>query len=279
MKKSQIVFTNYPYHKLTLKYTLDSLARLGAEKMEFVACEPHFYVDDVVSNEVAALKALLREREIEMVCLTAPCSEYPINLASLNPVTRMRSVDYIVRHIELADAFGAPAVQFVAGEATLNEDRAEAARRAEESLAYLADIAEGYGVKLLNSYHDSKLVNVYASAREVRRAHDQIAPRAFAGMTDTVCMARSGETPGDVLSAFGDELYLVELADCKGSSSMHMAAGEGELDLDATLKEFDRLGYTGYYALNMRGVREPYLYEEEPERCMATSAEFLRNRL
>ena len=34
MKKSQIVFTNYPYHKLTLKYTLDSLARLGAEKME-----------------------------------------------------------------------------------------------------------------------------------------------------------------------------------------------------------------------------------------------------
>lgn len=278
MKKSQIVFTNYPYHKLTLKYTLDSLKRLGAEKMEFVACEPHFYVEDVVSNEASVVKNMLREREIEMVCLTAPCNEYPINLASLHPGTRKRSIDYIVKHIEYANYFESPVVQFVAGEATLQEDRTEAAKRAEEALAYLASVAEGYGVKLINSYSDSKFANVYASAREVHDAQQRINDRVFLGMTDTVYMSRCNETAKDIMDIYGDKLYMVELADCK-NSAMHLAATEGDLNLDEMIAGFEAAGYQGYYSLNMRGLRDPYLYEEEPEKCMGVSAKYILGKL
>lgn len=278
MKRSQIVFTNYPYHKMSLRYTLDSLKRLGAEKIEFVACEPHFYVNDIVSNEVAVLKNMLRERELQIVCLTAPCNEYPINLASLNPYTRKRSVDYIVKHIQCATEFEAPAVQFVAGEATLHEDRSEAVKRATESLAYLADIADGYGVKLLNSYSDSKLSNVFSSAEEVQQVQKCLGKKAFAGMSDTVYMSRCGEKAEDIIKTFGDDLYLIEFSDCKGSS-MHLAPTEGNLDMDSIYNSFDAAGYEGYYCLNMRGLRDPYLYEEEPEKCMRVAAEYLRSKL
>ena len=278
MNRSQIVFSNYPYHKMSLRYTLDSLKRLGAEKMEFVACEPHFYVDDVVSNEAVVVKNLLRERSIEIVCLTAPCNEYPINLASPNPVTRKRSLDYIVKHIQYANHFEAPAIQFVAGEATLYEDRHEATKRAIESLAYLADIADGYGVKLLNSYSDSKLANVFSSASEVRKAQESVGKDVFAGMTDTVYMSRCCESVEEVVKVFGKDLYLVEFADCKGSS-MHLALTEGELNVDSIFNAFDSSGYEGYYSLNMRGSREPYLYEEEPEKCMRVAAEYLFGKL
>ncbi len=279
MVRSQVVFSNYPYHKMSLRYTLDSLKRLGAEKIEFVACEPHFYVDDVASNEAFVLKDMLRERDLEIVCLTAPCNEYPINLASSNPITRKRSVDYIVKHIQYANHFEAPAVQFVAGEATLREERDEAMKRAVESLAYLADIAAGYGVKLLNSYADSKLINVFSSAEEVQKAHESIGGNAFAGMTDTVFLSRCGESVKDVMETFGRELYLVEFADCKRGSGMHLALTEGDMDIDGIFADFDAAGYKGYYSLNMRGSREPYLYEEEPERCMRTAAEYLFGKL
>lgn len=278
MKEDQIVFSNYPYHKFTLKYTLDSLARLGARRMEFVACEPHFYVDDIVGNEVSVLKNLLRDRGIEVVCLTAPCNEYSINLAAMNPIARKRSIDYIVRHIEFADQLGVPAVQFVAGEAMLQEACGEVVKRAMDSLAYLKDIARGYGVKLLNSYSDSKFSNVFGSAREVRNVQRMIDPEAFAGLTDTVYMSRCGESAADVMDVFSEDLYMVELADC-GTSDLHLAPGEGKLNLDRIIAEFDDAGYTGYYALNMRGLRTPYLYEEEPERCMGVGARYLYGKL
>ena len=278
MKRSQIVFTNYPYHKFTLKYTLDSLKRLGAENIEFVACEPHFYFDDVQSNEAAVVKGMLRERGLNMVCLTAPCNEYPINLASRNPVTRKRSVDFIVKAIEYANYFEAPAVQFVAGEALLEEEKSDALQRAKDALFYLAGIAEGYGVKLLNPYHDSKLTNVLGSAAEVRALHEELGKDAFLGMTDTVYMQRLGETVEDVTAAFGKDLCLVHFADCK-DSTMHLAPGEGTLDLESVLAALDAAGYAGWLSLNMRGSRDPYLYEEEPETCMGVGGRWLAERL
>ena len=60
---------------------------------------------------------------------------------------------------------------------------------------------------------------------------------------------------------------------------MHLALTEGDLDIDGIFADFDAAGYKGYYSLNMRGSREPYLYEEEPERCMRTAAEYLFGKL
>ena len=41
------------------------------------------------------------------------------------------------------------------------------------------------------------------------------------------------------------------------------------------LKDLEQAGYERFLSLHMRGSREPYVYEEEPERCMHAGAEWM----
>lgn len=45
LKVDQIAAANYPYYKYSLEYALESIQRIGADKMEFYACYPHLHVD------------------------------------------------------------------------------------------------------------------------------------------------------------------------------------------------------------------------------------------
>lgn len=278
MKKSQITLTNYPYHKMSMMGTLNSLANMGIRNLEFLASEPDFYLEDVAQREASELKQQLLARELKMVCLSIPCNECSVNLITNNSNTRKRSIDYIVKGIEYANFFETPAVQFCAGEVRMHEDEGAAWLRAQESLLYLSEIADGYGVKIINNYTDSIYTNVLCGAANVKKMHESIGARKFLKMSDTVYMEKLSETAEDLQGLFGDDLYMVHFADCK-DSLMHLAPGEGTLDLEKQLKALDAIGFKGYLSLNMRGSRVPYSYEVNPGKCMESGVQWMLEHL
>lgn len=72
-------------------------------------------------------------------------------------------------------------------------------------------------------------------------------------MIDTIPMALAGEHPAQYLEALGDRLVHVHFID--GAPRGHLAWGDGILDMEGYLKEFDDYGYSGYLSLEITDGR------------------------
>lgn len=274
--KSQIALTNYPYHKCSLAFTLDSLQKLGAAKIEFVCCEPHFYFDDVTADEAEALREAIEEKNMEIICLTAPTMEYPMNLASENISTRTKTVNYLVQAIRYANQLKVPMVSFNMGQAALDIDADAAWVRAREAVAYLASVAESFGVKIALYVTGSKKSSLLDGVKKAGKLKEEVPSEALGFVADTVYLSKMGLTPEEFINEIGlESVFLVHFADCK-SGTLHLAPGEGDLNLEEMLAGFDRAGYSGCFSLNMRGSRDEYVYEEQPERCMENGALWMK---
>lgn len=278
LNKSQIALTNYPYHKCSLDFTLDSMQKLGAAEIEFVCCEPHFYFDDVTQTDAEELKKKIEEKNMKIICLTAPTMEYPMNLASESISTRTKTVNYLVQAIQYADQLKVPMVSFNMGQAALDMDADAAWVRAREAVAYLISVAESFGVKIALYVTGSKKSSLLDSAEKARKLKEEVPSESLGFVADTVYLSKMGLTPEEFVNEIGlEHVFLVHFADCK-SGTLHLAPGEGDLDLEEMLESFDRAGYSGCLSLNMRGSRDEYVYEEEPERCMKNGVLWLRER-
>ena len=67
LKESQILTSNYPYGRYSLDFALDSLERMGANKIEFYACFPHFHLEDVSFYDVKSVIRKLKDHQLEVV--------------------------------------------------------------------------------------------------------------------------------------------------------------------------------------------------------------------
>ena len=275
LRKTQIALTNYPYHKCSLDFTLHSMEKLGIKTIEFVCCEPHFYFEDVTEADTKELMKKLEEKGFTIICLTAPTMEYPMNLASENIMTRTKTVKYLVDAIQYAEKLHAPIVSFNMGQAPLDADTEAAWTRAKEAVAYLVSVAESFGVRIALYVTGSRKSSLLDSVEKAKRLKKEIPSGSLGFVADTVYLDKMALEPETFIRELGlENIFLVNFADCK-SGALHLAPGEGNLDLEKCLKSFERAGYEGYVSLNMRGSRDPYVYEEQPERCMKNGLEWL----
>ena len=76
---------------------------------------------------------------------------------------------------------------------------------------------------------------------------------AIGGMIDTIPMALAGERPAQYLEALGDRLVHVHFID--GAPRGHLAWGDGVLDMNTYLSEFDEYGYSGFLSLEITDGR------------------------
>ena len=275
LKKSQLALSNYPYFKHSFDYTFDSLERLGAEAIELYACDPHFHIDDTDLPQVIAVKKSLRKRGLRPICLTPEQVKYPINIAAENPVARKRSIGTYVKCIQYAHELECPTVQFHAGFNLLDRDNNKTWQRSIESLYYLADIAEGYGVTItMESAH--KLCTVLTGSDKVAQMVDDVGSPNLRGMIDTLCLVYCNEDAKTAIRNIGPEhLRHVHFSDCYISHPKdHLIPGEGDMDLEGVLGALDRAGYGGYITIEMLTP-----YEYNPEEAMSKAADWMRARL
>ncbi|WP_368182559.1 sugar phosphate isomerase/epimerase family protein [Anaerotruncus rubiinfantis] len=276
LTKKQIALSNFPYYKYSLRYTLDSLQRIGADAIELYAVEPHFHIDDSGLPELMSLKRQIRQRGMRVICLTPEQMKYPINIASSNPAGRSRSVGVFTKCIQYASELECPVVLFHVGY-PLNDERYEDAwARSAESLSHLTRIAEGYGVTITAEFVNVRWKTVLRNSQKAAEMIRQIGSPNLRGMIDTITLATSGETVDEAVRNLEGNLAHCHFTDGSGRPDVlaHLVPGEGELDLCHIIDALGSAGYKGYLSVELMSP-----YEDNPEEAMQKSAAWLRAHL
>lgn len=272
LKGTQILTSNYPYGRYSLEYALDSLQRIGGEKIEFYACFPHFHIDDVEYSDLKALKRKLKDRSLRVECFTPEQCLYPVNIAAKNVNARKRSLDVFRKSILYGAELGAKYVVVLAGYGTLDEDERFAWTRSVESLGVLGDAAEGCGVTLALETSPREYTTTHNS-KDVVRMIKEVGSPAIKGMIDTATLGYSGETMRQAIRDLEGNLRHVHVAD--GVPNGHLILGEGNLNIPEMLEELDGIGYEGFLSLEILNDR----YIREPEKAMEISYQKLKEHI
>ena len=132
-------------------------------------------------------------------------------------------------------------------------DEQEAWKWSRENLYSLGELAEHYGVTLALEVlrHDES--NLVYNLPTLQKMLKELNHCAIGGMIDTIPMALAGEHPAQYLEALGDRLVHVHFID--GAPRGHLAWGDGVLDMNAYLSEFDEYGYSGFLSLEITDGR------------------------
>lgn len=272
LSTGQIAVANYPYGKYSFDYTLDSLERMGGENLELYACDPHFNIEDLSPSDIVSAKKKIRDHHLKVVCVTPEQCIYPVNIANWNITARKRSIGIYVKCLEIANDMGCCLCQFLSGFGCLDERDEDIWKRSAESLAYLADIADAYGVDIALETSPKSYTCLTDAKKTMEMIHEIGSPRLF-GMLDTAVLGYSQEDVTDVIDTLGDKLRHVHFAD--GIPNGHYVLGEGQLDLKRMLSCLNDAGYTHMLSLEIMNN----LYVEDPERAMKTSFQWLKREI
>lgn len=276
LTQAQIATATFPYIKSDLNWTLDSLERVGVPTIEFQGIDPIMNLDDITPQEMRAMHKKLKDHHLQPICVTPNSAVYPVNLAAANQAVRNRTLRFMKRGLDCANAFECPTVQFHVGFTLVDDSWEEAWKRSRDSLRELAEYAAEKGVLITSEYSAIGWKSVMSSSAELRRMIDEVNHPNYRGLSDTVVMMKIPETIDDVAANLGGE-YLKHFHFADGmnnmTSSLHMIPGEGKLDLDKVLKGLDDMKYTGYLSLELQGC------ETWPEEAMRRGVAWLRERL
>jgi len=266
LQKDQYIHSNFPYIKYSLEYTLNSLQRLGAGKLEFYGAEPHFCMDDVTYADMKVLKRKLDERGLSIVEINPENCAYPTNLASRNPAARLRTFRYYENAIHTAGVIGAPYVLVFPGHANMDENMDDAWNIAVDSMSRLADIAKTEGVTVTYEA-TTRDITVITDHKRIMKLIGDCGKDNMAVTIDLMCLAQTNESVQDVYDICGrDKVANVHYTDgglLPSGAWEHRIPGEGDLDLDAMLKMFDDNHYTGYFGNEVISTTDPALNTPE----------------
>lgn len=250
LRREQFIHSNFPYCKHSLDYTLDSLQRIGAGKLEFYGAEPHFCMDDVSYADMRVLKQKLEAHGLEVVEINPENCAYPVNLASKNPAARLRTFRYYENAIHTAGVIGCPYVLVFPGYANMDESVDDAWKISVDSMKRLGEIAKTEGVTITFEATTRDLT-VVTDHREILRMIRETGCDNMAATIDMMCLSQTHESVQDVFDICGTE-RIVNVHYTDGSllpsgGWEHRIPGEGELAMDAMLKMFDDNHYQGYF--------------------------------
>lgn len=270
MKQTQIAVGNFTYKYYPFSFFLDSMERLGISRIELWLSESHLYLEDYNYSQIAEIAGKLKKRGIEVCCVTPEQYLYPVNIASLNPDTRKRSINYFKKAIDVAAETGAPKVLVASGHCCIGEDREECYKRMLESLTELAHNACFKGTKIVFEPMPRQ-IDLVRTAEEIKTLLDEIDFYSGIGaMTDFDISLRTEDTAEKFCEIFGENLAHVHVND--GNPGGHLIPGEGVLPVKQALAELAQYGYCSDVSLEVTDEKAL----RDPEEAVRKSLRFLK---
>ncbi|MYD09060.1 MAG: sugar phosphate isomerase/epimerase [Chloroflexi bacterium] len=160
---------------------------------------------------------------------------------------RKTAFDNVASGIALAGHLGAESAYVVPGK----DSSPNALARFRDSLAGLADLAAGFGVKLaLEHFPGTTLPTASETLEFIRRADH---PNLYL-LIDSGHLQMTGEEPASAILNAGDRLGYMHFDDNDGVSDLHWALLDGvmtEESLDATLQALADIDYQGALSLEL----------------------------
>lgn len=254
LSRDQIAVMNIQYKYFPLTRFLDDAVNYGVGNIELWGAVPHFHLEDMTYRDVCQVRREIERRNLKLICLTPEQCVYPVNLAAPAKETRTRSVKFFEDNIRAAGELGCGKVLVTAGTGYFDEsNRKEAWKWAVNNLYGLGELAAHYGVVLALEVLRTDESNLVYDLPSLTRMLGEVNHDSIGGMIDTIPMALAGESPARYLEALGEKLIHVHFID--GAPRGHLAWGDGVLDMQRYLDEFDAFGYRGYLSLEITDGR------------------------
>ena len=212
---------------------------------------------DIQPTHLGALESRLLAQELGLrVSCVGASFGMPAGAAldSEENAKQLAAFDHVAGGIALAGHLGAESAYIVPGK----DQTARAMARFSDSLAGLADLAAGYGVKLaLEHFPGTALPTASETLEFIRRADH---PNLYL-LIDSGHLQMTGEDPATAILNAGDRLGYMHFDDNDGISDLHWALLDGvmtEESLDAALQALADIGYEGALSLELNpGLRNP----------------------
>lgn len=270
INRDQIAVMNIQYKYFPLTRFLDDAVKNDVKNIELWGAEPHFHLEDMTYQEISAVRREIEKRDLKLICFTPEQCVYPINLAAPSLAARRRSVRFFEDSIRAAGELGCSKVLVTSGTGYFDgSNYYDAWNWAAQNLNSLGRLAEHYGVTLALEVLRRDESNLVYDLTTLKSMLQEVGQDSIGGMIDTIPMALAGEHPVQYLESLGEKLVHVHFID--GAPKGHLAWGDGVLDMNQYLKEFDDFGYTGFLSLEITDGR----YFMEPSKSVEQSIRHL----
>ncbi len=250
---SQLSGMNCHYIHHSIEFFLDSMVEVGFENIEIWGAAPHYYAEYFTSDMVRKLKKEIAVRGLQLICLTPEQVTYPINIAAREDYLRELSIKNHLKTLEHAAMLGSKRMLLTPGYGNTDESREEAWKRSADSIARIARHAEKVGVTIALEHLSPISSNLINKAAQLRQMVDEIGSSHLKAMFDVGQVNIVKEKVEDYFDLLGDDIVHVHLVD--GTPGGHLALGDGNLPLEATLKAIADYGYQGYLSLEIADRR------------------------
>ena len=244
-----------------------ALAGTEAEVLTAIAATGLHHIDHRPFDfNSAETRRLISDLELTPMCMaTGFGMPEGAALDAAGADARTAAVEHTARALEYAHETGIRRAYLLPGE----HDGGESLNRYGESVAELAGIAAGYGIKLCIEHFPGKALPTVRDTLWfiAKLGHDNLYLLFDIGHAQI-----SKEDPAKAVEEAGDRLGYFHLDDNDGASDLHWALLDGVLTKDVlkdTLATLDRIGYDGPLSLEMNpGLPDPLTAIEDGYRLV-----------
>ncbi|GAA5037778.1 sugar phosphate isomerase/epimerase [Thermocatellispora tengchongensis] len=207
-------------------------AEYGCAGVELRCAEGEPVAPDTPAAELRAVAGAFAAAGVEIV---AVCSYTRVARPEGDPVAE------VLRHVEIAETLGSPYVRVFGGV----EGQADPVAVATARLAEVADRLPDNGVTVLLETHD-----VFLTGEAVAAVLAGVGSPRVGALWDMVNPWRAGEPPARTADALAPYLRHVQIKDTDSPSRLTpVLPGQGVAGVRGVLEQLDRIGYSGYLAL------------------------------
>lgn len=260
--KQYFAVMNNAYASYTFDYFLDSLNRLGIEKIDLWGGVQHFNPYESTPQSLSAFLKQIRGRKMQIVAYTPELLAYPYNFASPDKEIRKKSIEYAIHNVDIAAHLETPIMLLSPGWGFLDVPYSDSLSWSVDSLRSVADYAMQKGIKLVLEHLTPQSSNLLTNAPAVQTLLKQIDNPNVGLVLDLGQMSVFGETIADYTDPMGDKLFHVHIMD--GAPAGHLAFGDGVLPVEAYWHELVSWGYDGTFTLEINDCR----YSERPHQAL-----------
>ena len=268
---SRIGINNFTYRRFSMDYFLDSVNRLGVDRIELCGCHPHYTVYEQEEFPVKELATKIRAYGVLVSAILPEQNFLPVNIAAVNEYLRRQSVEQMKFYVRNAREFDCDKVVLYPGKAFMNYPPSEAWKRSRESIAEIVKTAEEYEVNILLEGVSNFVSGLMTDSGSVKQMMDEVGSDRLKCCVNSCTAYFAGETLEDYFKVFGEKVELIQLSDSIPDNDQ-LIWGEGDQDFRQHLDTIERYGYRGDIMMEL--LMEEYA--DNPEVYYKSSLDYLR---
>lgn len=277
----KLAFSTNAYLKFSFAEAVRRLAKIGYQGVEIMADVPHAWPACLLDEQKQALRDALARNRLEISNINA----FMMNAISdrrqkywhpswiePDPNYRHVRIDHTLRALTLAKELGAKCITTEpGGPVPPGESWQKCLKLFVEHLKPVAEHAEKEGVLLLVEPEPGLLIETGAQFEELMKHIDSPAVGLNFDIGHFYCV---GDDPAATVPRLAKYIRHFHLEDIAATRvHHHLIPGEGAIDFHATLREIQKIGYSGWVTIEL------YPYVDDPDAAARTALERVKRIL